>query len=269
LPIPRLYRYPLANVDDGNCVYQEDIPLGWYLLWNDEFNADEIDTNKWNHENWWPGYVNNELQAYSDAPSYSFLADGDLNIVMRRASPFDPNNPSYTSARMNTSGKGGWTYGRFEIKAKLPRGQGLWPAIWMMPTESLYGPWPVSGEIDIMEMLGHETDRVYGTIHYGDYYPNHSSAGTSYKLSSGNFADEFHVFALEWEEGSLRWYVNDILYQTRSTWFSVGGDWPAPFNQNFHIILNIALGGDWAGPPNANTFFPQTMLVDYVRVFQK
>lgn len=260
---------PLANIDDGNCIPIEEIPMGWTLVWNDEFNTDSINTQKWNHENWWPGYVNNELQSYSDAPANSYIRSGILNIVMRKANPFDLNNPAYTSARMNSAGKGDWTYGRFEIKAKLPKGQGMWPAIWMMPTESVYGPWPVSGEIDIMESLGHETDRVYGTIHYGDYHPNHTSTGTSLKLDSGDFSTEFHVFSLEWDVGVLRWYVDDLLFQTRNSWFSVGGDSPAPFDQNFHIILNLALGGGWAGPPDQSTLFPQSMQVDYVRVYHK
>lgn len=260
---------PLATIDDGNCVPPQEILPGWELVWNDEFNALEIDTNKWTHENWWPGYVNNELQSYSDDPSNSFLADGALSIVVRRASPFDPNNPAYSSARMHTSGKGDWTYGRFEIRARLPMGRGLWPAIWMMPTESIYGPWPVSGEIDIMELLGHEPNVVHGTLHYGDYYPNHSSAGTHFRLTTGDFSEAFHTFALEWEAGEIRWYVDDQLYQTRTSWFSAGGDWPAPFDQDFHMILNVALGGDWPGNPDQSTLFPQTMQVDYVRVFQK
>jgi beta-glucanase (GH16 family) len=260
---------PMATIDDGNCVPISEIPDDWTLAWNDEFNLDSIDTDKWNHENWWPGYVNNELQSYSDDPANSYVRSGLLNIVMRKANPFDVNNPAYNSARMNTSGKGDWIYGRFEIKAKLPAGRGMWPAIWMMPTESVYGPWPVSGEIDIMELLGHETDRVHGSIHYGDYYPNHTSATASYKLNSGDFSTDFHLFALEWELGVLRWYVDDTLFQTRNTWFSEGGSWPAPFDQDFHIILNVALGGDWAGPPNESTLFPQSMQVDYVRVYEK
>lgn len=260
---------PLATLDDGSCVPAVENPAGWTLIWNDEFNADSIDSGKWNHENWWPGYVNNELQSYSDDPSNSFVEEGNLHIVVKKEMPFDLNNPAYNSARLNTAGKGDWVYGRFEIKARLPQGKGLWPAIWMMPTYSVYGSWPTSGEIDIMEMLGHETDRIYGTIHYGNHYPDKSDTGTSYRLSEGDFSADFHIFALEWEEGKIRWYVDDTPYLTATNWFTVGGDWPAPFDQEFHIILNVALGGDWPGNPDQTTILPQTMLVDYVRVYQK
>lgn len=260
---------PMANLDDGNCIPSSEIPSGWTLVWNDEFNGDSIDLGKWNHENWWPGYVNNELQSYSDDPANSFVTNGKLNIVVRKQLPFDVNNPAYNSARMNTAGKGDWTYGRFEIKACLPKGLGLWPAIWMMPTNSVYGSWPVSGEIDIMELLGHEPDLTYGTIHYGDYVPNRSSSGTSYRLQDGDYSTDYHLFALEWEYGILRWYIDDNLFFTANQWHSVGGDWPAPFDQNFHIILNVALGGNWPGNPDATTILPQAMQVDYVRVFQQ
>ncbi len=257
-----------ATHDDGNCLSPSSIPEGWTLVWNDEFNSTSIDPDKWNHENWWPAYVNNELQSYSDDPAYSFLQAGNLNIVLRKANPFDVNNPAYTSARMNTAWKGDWTYGRFDIRAKLPFGQGLWPAIWMMPTQAVYGSWPVSGEIDIMELVGHNPDVVHGTIHYGGNPPNNSQSGRSYQLSQGDFSDDFHLFTLEWEAGELRWYVDGNHYQTLTDWYTIGGNWPAPFDQDFHIILNVALGGPWAGDPDQSTSFPQTMSVDYVRVFQ-
>ncbi|MBT3254150.1 MAG: glycoside hydrolase family 16 protein [Candidatus Marinimicrobia bacterium] len=259
---------PLANVDNGNCLDPSDIPAGWTLMWNDEFNGDSIDTGKWNHEEWWPGYVNNELQSYTKNPENSGVANGHLYLSARKENPFDPNNPAYNSARMNTARKVDWKYGRVEVRAKLPRGQGLWPAIWMMPTYSVYGGWPVSGEIDIMELLGHDNSRTYGTIHYGNHYPDKRSSGTSYVLPSGNFSDSFHTFAFEWEEHEMRWYVDDVLFQTLSSWFTIGGDYPAPFDQEFHLILNVAVGGEWPGNPDDTTLFPQTMLVDYVRLFQ-
>ncbi len=259
---------PIATVDDGNCLKSSEIPVGWSLTWNDEFNGSSIDTTKWNHEEWWPGYVNNELQSYTQDPGNSGLTNGYLYLTARKENPFDPNAPAYNSARMNTAQKVDWKYGRIEIRAKLPRGQGLWPAIWMMPTYSVYGGWPVSGEIDIMEFLGHDITRTYGTIHYGNYYPDKSSTGTSYVLPTGNFSDSFHTFAFEWEADEMRWYVDDVLFQTLSSWFTVGGDYPAPFDQEFHLILNVAVGGDWPGNPDASTLFPQTMEVDYVRLFQ-
>jgi len=260
---------PTANVDDGNCVSAADLPAGWTLVWNDEFNSDSIDVDKWNHENWWPGRVNNELQGYTSDLENSGVDNGYLYLAARKENPFNPSDPGYNSARMNTSGKGDWKYGRLEIRARMPRGQGIWPAIWMMPTYSVYGGWPVSGEIDIMEFLGHDINRVYGTIHYGDRSPNNSHTGSSHVLISGNYSDDSHVFALEWEAGELRWYVDDVHYQTLNNWYSVGGDYPAPFDQEFHLILNVAVGGNWPGNPDQTTLFPQIMLVDYVRVFKQ
>ena len=142
---------------------------------------------------------------------------------------------------------------------KLPYGRGLWPAFWMLPTDWVYGGWPLSGEIDIMEMLGHETTKVYGTIHWGD--PNHRSSGGNYTLSSGSFAGDFHVFAVEWDSSGMKWYVDDHLY------FSTAHG--KPFDQRFHILLNVAVGGNWPGNPDDATVFPQMMYVDYVRVYRK
>ncbi|NQV50167.1 MAG: glycoside hydrolase family 16 protein [Candidatus Marinimicrobia bacterium] len=263
------YNYdPDATNDDGNCISPSLVPDGWELVWNDEFNADAINEAKWNHESWAPGRVNNELQEYTRNLQNSGVNQGYLYITARKNNPFDAANPVYNSARMHTRRKGDWKYGRVEVRAKMPRGQGLWPAIWMMPSYSVYGGWPVSGEIDIMEFLGHDLSRVYGTIHYGNYYPDKSSTGTSYVLPAGDFSESFHTFALEWEANELRWYVDDILYQTLNNWYSIGGEYPAPFDQEFHLILNVAVGGEWPGNPDPSTLFPQTMLVDYVRIFQ-
>ncbi len=167
----------------------------------------------------------------------------------------------YTSAKMTTQYKGDWTYGRMEIRAKLPYGQGLWPAIWLMPTDSVYGGWPNSGEIDIMENLGNDTNTVMGTAHWA-VNGVHTQSGASYHLpNGGSFAADYHVFALEWEPGVLRWYVDGNLYHTVYQ--------GAPFDQRFYLILNVAVGGNWPGPPNSSTVFPQYMNVDYVRVYQR
>ncbi len=174
----------------------------------------------------------------------------------------------YTSARIRSRGKGDWCYGRFEIRAKLPRGKGMWPAIWMLPTDQRYGGWPSSGEIDIMESLGHEANKVHGTLHYAGPR-GHASKGTSYTLRSGTFADEFHVFQLEWEERAMRWYVDGLLYQTQTNWHSRTKPFPAPFDERFHLLLNLAVGGNWPGNPDATTVFPQAMAVDYVRVYRR
>jgi hypothetical protein len=151
---------------------------------------------------------------------------------------------------------------------KLPYGQGLWPAFWMLPTDWVYGGWAASGEIDIMELVGHAPNVVHGTIHYHGEWPENWSSGGSWTLPSGNFSDDFHVFALEWQEGIMRWYVDGIHYLTRTSWDTVAGaPFPAPFDQRFHLLLNVAVGGNWPGNPDPSTVFPQQMVVDYVRVY--
>jgi len=261
-----------TNPDDDPVVPTDTIPAlpGWKLVWNDEFSGDQIDLGKWEHEvNGWGG-GNNELQYYTDRPVNSFIKDGYLAIAALRETFTGPDGTKdYTSARLRTLNKGDWKYGRFEIKAKLPYGQGLWPAIWMLPTDWVYGGWAASGEIDIMEMIGQDTKRVYGTLHYGDKSPGNVQSGSSYSLSSGTFSGDFHIFALEWEENEMRWYVDGIHYATQNQWYSAGNPYPAPFNQRFHLLLNVAVGGNWPGAPDATTTFPQIMVVDYVRVFEK
>ncbi|MBT8197235.1 MAG: glycoside hydrolase family 16 protein, partial [Acidimicrobiia bacterium] len=171
-----------------------------------------------------------------------------------------------------------WQYGRFEIRARLPHGQGLWPAIWMLPTDSPYGGWAAGGEIDIMEAVnlkaGTDLDSrsVHGTLHYGAEWPDNRSSGAAFPFREGSPADSFHVYAVEWEEGEIRWYVDDTHYatQTSNGWYTqaAGADGAAPFDHPFHLILNVAVGGTWPGPPDAETEFPQVMEVDYVRVYE-
>jgi len=251
-------------------------PEGWRLVWNDEFDAPSIDAEKWNFEigTGRNGWGNNELQYYTDRPVNAFIEDGKLIIQALKESY---EGSEYTSSRMNTRGKGDWKYGRFDIRAKMPFGRGIWPAIWMMPTESVYGGWAASGEIDIMEYLGHETNKVHGTLHYGGGWPHNVHTGSPFTLPSGSFAADFYTFTLEWEPGEMRWYVDGVQFagQTSDTWYTTNplgdlsetGD--APFDQNFHLILNVAVGGNWPGSPDALTTFPQRMEVDYVRVFEK
>ena len=177
---------------------------------------------------------------------------------------------NYTSARMRTKHKGDWLYGRFEVRARLPGGQGLWPAIWMLPTDWKYGGWAASGEIDIMEAVnaGPGNNKVYGTLHYGGSWPRNVHTGKSYTPAT-SITDNFHVYALEWEPGEIRWYVDGHHYQTQTQWWSEKGPYPAPFNERFHMILNVAVGGNWPGSPSSSTVFPQVMEVDYVRVYQR
>lgn len=259
---------PVPNANPNDDIIPE--PEGWSLVWNDEFNGNEIDTEKWEHEvNGWGG-GNNELQYYTDRSVNSYIDDTVLVIQALEESYTGPDGTrDYTSARMRTLNKGDWKYGRFDIRAKLPYGQGLWPAVWMLPTDWAYGGWAASGEIDIMEMLGHETNRVYGTLHYGGEPPNNVQTGMSYVLTQGTFAGEFHVFTLEWDSTEIRWYVDGEHYQTQNNWYTSNYGFPAPFDQRFHLLLNVAVGGNWPGNPDASTTFPQVMLVDYVRVFER
>ncbi|MEK7818787.1 MAG: glycoside hydrolase family 16 protein [Bacteroidota bacterium] len=228
---------------------------GWSLVWNDEFSDKNIDQTKWSHEVNGDGGGNNELQYYTARAENSHIENGNLIIEARKESYLGKN---YTSARMRTLKKGDWTYGRFDVRAKLPFGQGIWPAFWMLPTDWEYGGWPLSGEIDIMELLGHETTKVYGTIHYG---PPHQYPGGSYILPTGTFVNAYHVFTVVWDSLGFTWYVDDVKY------FSVLKE--KPFDKRFHILLNLAVGGNWPGSPNEFTTFPQAIIVDYVRVYMK
>lgn len=277
--------------------------IGWELVWSDEFDGSSIDPDKWEHEqNCWGG-GNNEQQCYTDRPENSFVEDGILNIVAKRENFTGSDSPEgdsantktlpYTSARLRTKNLQEWTFGRFEIRAKLPFGQGTWPAIWMLPTDSPYGSWAAGGEIDIMEAVNLKTvtnggapeAAVHGTLHYGRSWPGNVQSGAAYSLpNNANPADDFHEYAVEWEEGEIRWYVDGVHFATQrdTGWYSqymVDGtltDAPigAPFDRYspFHLLLNLAVGGNWAGKVNNEgvdeSVFPQTLAIDYVRVYQ-
>ena len=248
---------------------------GWdycELVWADEFNGTELDISKWSYQlgdgtryGLPRGWGNNELQYYTR--DNSTVADGMLTIQARKES-VEPGF-QYSSARLRTVGRGDWTYGRMEMRAKFPPGQGLWPAFWMLPTDnSIYGTWAASGEIDIVENIGSETETIHGTIHYGGSWPQNTFTGEEYTLPSGSFNEDFHVFAIEWEENEIRWYVDDIHYATQTEWFSTNGPYPAPFDVDFHLLLNLAVGGNWPGSPNSETQFPADYVIDYVRVYK-
>lgn len=248
------------------------VPEGWKLVWHDEFDEPEVSPLRWEFEVNGKGGGNNELQYYTARKENCFIDNGMLVIQALKETYTGPDGTrQYTSARLRTRHRGDWLYGRFEIRAKLPYGKGIWPAIWMMPTDERYGGWPSSGEIDIMELLGHEPNKVYGTLHFGGPWSNHQQSGASYRLPSGTFAEDFHVFALEWDTTTIRWYVDDKLYSTKTqdVWDTYAAPGPAPFDQRFYLILNVAVGGNWPGNPDATTVFPQRMWVDYVRVFQR
>ncbi|MBP3325438.1 MAG: carbohydrate binding domain-containing protein [Coprococcus sp.] len=252
---------------------EETIPEyeGYTLKWHDEFDGETLNEADWNYETHEPGWVNNELQEYVKSDENVYLKDGKL--VIKPVKKGEGENATYTSGRINTQNKHDFTYGRFEVKAKVPEGAGYLPAFWMMPTdENLYGQWPRCGEIDIMEVMGSDTTKAYGTIHYGN--PHAESQGTKV-LTSGNYADEYHVFSCEWEPGSIKWYIDGVLYHEENDWHSttVGQgtvSYPAPFDQPFYLILNLAVGGSWVGYPDENTDFEnQAFVIDYVRAYQK
>ncbi|MFW5995419.1 MAG: glycoside hydrolase family 16 protein, partial [Spirochaetia bacterium] len=256
----------------AGCATEPDARSDFELVWSDEFEGDELDTSKWSYMHGTgeqfglEGWGNNELQYYTDREENIYIEDDKLHI---RARDEDHEGMEYTSARIRSIDKGDWRYGRFEIRARLPEGQGIWPAVWMLPSDDVYGGWAASGEIDILELVGQEPDVVHGTLHYGGEWPDNTSSGSSFELDSGTFSDDFHVFALEWEEGEMRWYVDGEYYQTQTQWHTDGYAFPAPFDQPFHLLLNVAVGGDWPGNPDDTTDFPQEMVVDYVRVYQK
>jgi beta-glucanase (GH16 family) len=303
---------------DSSVIDPQQPVSDWQMVWSDEFDGSEIKANHWSHEINCTGGGNNEKQCYTDSAENSFVSDGTLKLVALPAK--EGAEQPYTSARIVSKNKADFKYGRFEIKAKMPYGQGSFPAFWMLPTDEVYGGWPHSGEIDILETVNLKTvndegvveSNIHGTLHYGKDWPDNSHSGKSYSMNgegaadalstSPNPADDFHVYAIEWQEGEIRWYVDNYLYATQRKsevrynskdepvglahqgWFAeyydaVTGDlttyWDnAPFDQRFHMILNNAVGGNWAENTNnmgvdAEAFANgQTFEIDYIRVYQ-
>ena len=193
----------------------------WKLVWSDEFNGQQLDYSKWGIEVNAFGGGNNELQLYTDRPKNVRVANGHLVIEAHKDNPNILGvGRGYSSGRLRTKHRGDWKYGRFEIRAKMPKGKGMWPAVWMLPTDEKYGTWALSGEIDIMEFDGAKPNHVLGTLHFGDQWPNNRSSSGQFELPQGTFADDFHVFTLEWEKGVMRWFVDGKLYQTKTKWDS-------------------------------------------------
>lgn len=243
------------------------------LVWKDDFNGTKLNMNDWNYEYHEKGWVNNELQKYVDDAENIYVKDGNLIIQALKHTASD-GSVTYTSGRVNTQNKHDFTYGKFEARLKVPAGKGFLPAFWLMATdENLYGQWPKCGEIDIMEVLGDKTTENHGTLHFGE--PHNQRQG-SYTLTSGGFSKDFHVFACEWDPGEIRFYLDGNLYYSTSDWFTKKtgfGEvtYPAPFDQNFYMILNLAVGGNWPGNPDETTKFDENaqLVVDYVKVYQK
>ncbi len=265
-----------VNINISNPVLRvaDNLPVsgsgGTQLVWSDEFDDVQLDPQGWYFETGdgsqygIPGWGNNELQWY--LADSSELENGVLRITARRASS---NGRSYTSARISTRDRFAFRYGRIEARIRLPGGQGIWPAFWLLPQDEAYGGWAASGEIDIMEAVNLGAsggNTVHGTIHYGGAWPGNVYTGEQYVVPA-DATSEFHVYALEWDTAELRWYVDDVLYSMQNYWYTPTENYPAPFDQPFYILLNVAVGGNFPGAPDGTTSFPVTMEVDYVRVY--
>lgn len=270
----------------------------WRLTWSDEFEGEKVDPAKWDFDigngfydydanQWIHGWGNDELQYYTREPENAFVKDGMLHL---RAIKESLHGCGYTSARLKSRKRDGQPlfsqkYGRFEFRAKLPTGQGIWPALWMLPQDETYGSWPSSGEIDVVEARGQSPNKVLGTLHYGSRWPANTHSSREYDFpDSGNIAS-FHVYAVEWEPGEIRWFIDNEQYAKQSFWWSSSktdgtkgaspsneselNPWPAPFDQPFYLVMNLAIGGRFVGNPDRTTVFPAEMLVDYVRAYEQ
>jgi Glycosyl hydrolases family 16/Calx-beta domain len=239
------------------------IYAGYNLVWADEFNADTLNTTWWNYEAGASGWGNNELQFYRE--DNTSLVNGNLVITAKKQAF---GNAPYTSSRLTTKGKKAFKFGRIDIRAALPKGQGLWPALWMLGSNIDAVNWPSCGEIDIMELTGNLPQRVLGTAHWAELTGTPRFKGSDFYLSGNdNFQDEFHVFSLNWEADKMEYLVDNKVFYTITPTSLDGANYP--FNKNFFFIFNVAVGGSLPGNPDATSVFPQSMIVDYVRVFQK
>ena len=271
---------------------------GWTLVWADEFEGSEVDRGKWDFDlgngffdtlthTWVPGWGNEELQVYTDAPANVSVHNSLLTI---RALKESVQGFGYTSARLKTRRRDGTPlfttlYGRVEFRAQVPWGKGLWPALWMLPQDDRYGGWAASGEIDLMEIVGDRPHEVLNSLHFGSGYPERHLLTHVHPLPGGSLVSDWHVYAVEWEPGEIRFYVDDALTCTRKHWWSCSktqdgaglkptkasdlNPWPAPFDQPFYLVMNVAVGGNFPGVPTPETRFPAELVVDYVRVYRK
>lgn len=236
----------------------------WKLTWSDEFNYTGLpDSTKWGYQTGKSGWGNNELQFYTAADTNNAkVENGNLYITARNSGSGDH---QYTSARMTTQHKGDWKYGKLEVKAKLPKGRGLWPAIWMLPTGNEYGGWPESGEIDVMEHVGYMKDSIFGSLHSKTY--NHIIGTQKTKgLFIKNPYDKFHVYAVEWTPDHITFLLDGKVYYQVANEHKGHEGWP--FDKKFYLLLNVAVGGNWGGKEGVDeTVFPAAMQIDYVRMY--
>lgn len=273
-PAPPVVAGPNINIDNPTLTVAVNTPVSadgdMTLVWSDEFNATQLDPEVWYFETGdgsqygLTGWGNNELEWY--LPDSAELDNGVLRITAKREAS---NAYNFTSARINTRDRFAFKYGRIEARMKLPGGQGLWPAFWLLPQDSVYGTWAASGEIDVMEAVnlgGSGGNTVHGTIHYGGKWPDNTYSGGGYTVPK-DATDEFHTYAFEWDESQMRWYVDGVMYLMQNSWSTTGAGFPAPFNETFYILFNVAVGGNWPGAPSSATTFPASLEVDYVRVY--
>lgn len=246
-------------------------PGGWTLRWSDEFDAADgarPDPARWVHDLGGGGWGNDELQTYTDRPENAVVRDGAL-VITARAERFtgrDGVARDYTSARLKTKDRFAQTHGRFEARIQVPRGQGIWPAFWMLGVDIDSAGWPACGEIDIMENIGREPTTIHGTLHGPGYSGSAALSASKQSPSGAPFADAYHVFAVEWEPQEIRWYLDGAQYAAkRPSDLPPGARWV--FDHDHFLLLNLAVGGRWPGAPDGSTRFPQEMKVDYVRVY--
>jgi beta-glucanase (GH16 family) len=261
----------VVNIDptttaDGRPLKGYTTPIsqpGYTLVWNDEFEGSSLNENDWNYEIGAGGWGNNELQYYRK--ENTTVKDGFLSIEAKKQSA---GSSMYTSSRLTTQRKRNFKYGRVDIRAALPEGQGMWPALWMLGESISTVGWPACGEIDIMEMIGGTSNgrsdkTTHGTIHWEGNNKDHASYGNS-KTISKKLSEEFHVYSIVWDANSINWYFDDVLFNTADIKPTALNE----FRENFFFIMNVAVGGNWPGSPDQTTVFPQKMWVDYVRMYQ-
>jgi beta-glucanase (GH16 family) len=237
---------------------------GYQLAWSDEFSGNSLNSQNWNYETGGGGFGNHELEYYTSRSQNLFVSNGNL-IIEARQEPYGGNN--YTSARINSSSKQQFQFGRIDMRAKLPVSKGMWPALWMLGANYSSAGWPGCGETDIMELIGTNPKQVVSSIHWKQQDGTEGTFNNSYNLSPQDFSQQFHVFSLIWAQDSVQFLVDDQVFETTGQKNVSSGAYP--FNSPFFFIFNVAVGGDWPGPPDNTTVFPQRMFIDYVRVFQK
>lgn len=270
----------------------------WTLVWADEFEGSELDRSKWDYDigngfydyrvhAWVPGWGNEELQYYTAERANVEVRDSCVHL---RAIKESLHGCGYTSGRLKTRRRDGSAlftkqFGRFEFRARVPHGKGLWPALWMLPQDDAYGGWAASGEIDVMEIVGEKPGECLGSVHFGSTFPKRELVTHVHKIPNGGTVADFHVYAVEWEPGEIRWLFDGETWATQSFWWSSSvtrngkgvvarsardlNPWPAPFDQPFYLLMNVAVGGNFPGAPNAATRFPAELIVDYVRVYDR